>query len=168
MFQGLRQGALIYILDKRKPELTTAQVISVSNPMPRYNATTPMAGIEQVVDISAMTATGQIDYKQLPAMASVANFGTESVVVSDSKEAMTAEVEAMTRASQAVLASVPYHQNIVSKRDEMLLQLNPEAAKAKQQEQEIASLNAKIAGMESMLARMESLLSAQDNKSDKR
>lgn len=163
MFQGLRQGALIYILDKRKPELTTAQVMSVSNPMPRYNAT-PMAGIEQVVDISAMTTTGQVDYKQLQALATLANFGTENVVVSDSREAMTAEVESMTRASQAVLASVAFHQNIIAKKDEMLMVLNPDAAKAKQQEQEIATLNAKIASMENMLSRMESLLSVQETK----
>ena len=162
MFQGLRQGALLYILDKRKQELQIAQVVSVSNPMPRYQAATQpnmLGGIEQVVDVSVMTTSGQTDYKQLPAMLSVANFQNDGVVLTDNREAMTNEIESMCRASQSVLASVPYHQSVVSKRDDMLMQLNPELAKSKQQEAEIANLNAKIASMEGMMSRMEALLS---------
>lgn len=161
MFQGLRQGALLYILDKRKLELEIGQVMSVSNPMPRYNASQPnlIGGIEQVVDVSVMTKNGQTDYKQLPAMSCVANFGNDGVVVADNRDGMTAEIEAMCRASQSVLSSVPFHQSVIAKRDEMLSALNPELAKSKQQEQEIANLNAKIANMECIMSRMEALLS---------
>lgn len=160
MFQGLRQGSILYILDKRKPSLEIAQVMSVSNPMPKIS-TMPsiMGGIEQVVDVSVMTASGQVDYKQLPCMQSVANFGNDGVVLCDNKDSMTAEIEAMCRTSQSVLSSMPFHQSVLAKKEEMLMMLNPEVAKAQQQEKEIASLNAKIASMESMMSRMEALLS---------
>lgn len=167
MFQGLRQGALLYILDKRKLSLEIGQVISVSNSYPRYNASNPQmfGGIEQVVDVSAMTANGQVDYKQLPAMLSVANFGNDGVVLTDTKEAMSAEIESMCRSSQSVLSSVPFHQSVVQAKEGMLLKLNPEQAKQKQQEQEIASLNAKIADMASAMSRMEALLSKTEKQS---
>lgn len=159
MFQGLRQGALLYILDKRKPSLEVGQVVSVSNPIPRYNNTSMLGGIEQVVDVSVMTTNGQVDYKQLPAMMGVANFGNDGVVLCDNRDAMSAEIDSMCRASQAVLSSVPFHKSIVDKREEMMLILNPDQVKAKQQEQEIANLNAKIADMASAMSRMEALLS---------
>lgn len=168
MFQGLRQGALLYVLDKRKPSLEIAQVVTISNPMPKYNATANMYGtFEQVVDISVMTSSGQVDYKQVPALLSVANFGTEGVVLSDNKDAMASEIEAMCRVSQAHLSAVPFHQQVLTKRDEMMMKLNPEAMKAKQQEQEIANLNEKIAKMADVMSRMEAMLAKSEKQTKK-
>lgn len=159
MFQGLRTGSLLYILDKRQAKLTIAQVMSVSNPMPRYNSTANIiGGIEQVVDVSVMTDNGQVDYKQLPAMMSVANFGNDGVVLCDTKECMMSEIESMCRASQAVLSSVPFHQSVVSRKDDMIIQLNPQMAKDKERDEEMNTLRQKVDEQAKMLSRIEQLL----------
>ena len=37
MFQGLRQNSIFYVLDKtNEPTLTIGQVVSVSNPQPKF------------------------------------------------------------------------------------------------------------------------------------
>lgn len=160
MFQGLRSGSLIYVLDKRQAQLTIAQVISISNPMPRYNANQPglLGSIEQVVDISAMTDNGQVDYKQIPAMLSVANFGNDGVVITDSQEAMLAEIESMCRASQAHIAAVPFHQSVLARKEEMIMKLNPEMRKDKEREAEMSNLRQKVDEQAATLERIEKLL----------
>ena len=73
------------------------------------------------------------EYKQLASNLSVANAG--NLIVSDSKDAMSAEVDAMIRNSRSVLDSIPYHEKVMQACDSMLRDLNPQFAKEKQQEE---------------------------------
>ena len=71
----------------------------------------------------------EVDFKQLPANGQIAN--DKNLVVSDNKEAMSAEVDTMLRQSKAILESVDYHERVVKSCEGMLLQLNPQIAKEK-------------------------------------
>ena len=54
MFQGVRQGSVLYILKKgEQPQLSTAQVVSVSNPYPSPKAPNIFGQQNSVVDIQA-------------------------------------------------------------------------------------------------------------------
>ena len=115
MFQSLRQSNIFYILQKgENPELKMGQVVSVSNPQPKYGQYVPGQtygqNMETVVDVSVKVGEETIDFKQLPANLSIANFGANGVVVSESREAMNAEVESMLRISRGGIESVPYHE----------------------------------------------------------
>ena len=108
MFQGLRANSLFYVLDKgENPNLRIGQVVSVSNPQTKYpafnNGFTPQP-METVVDVKVKLNDEEVDFKQLPANGQIAN--DKSLVVSDNKEAMSAEVDAMLRQSKAILESV--------------------------------------------------------------
>ena len=87
MFQGLRQQSLFYILDKGEDlKLNIGQVVSVSNPQPRYNQFTtpqPFGQPEMVVDVKVKVGEDTVEFKQLGANQTIANSG--SVVVSDSR-----------------------------------------------------------------------------------
>lgn len=144
MFSGLRTNSLFYILEKgEKPVLKVGQVSSVSNPSPKYGQypTTPMFGqqMETVVDVSVKVGDETMEFKQLPSNLSIANLG-QNVVVSENKDAMNAEVEAMLRNSRGILESVPYHESIIASCDGILRELNPQLAKEKAQEEKIVSL----------------------------
>lgn len=163
MFQGLRQGSLFYILEKGDtPILKIGQVVSVSQPVPKYNTTfTPgqQFGMETVVDISVKVGDDTVDFKQLPSALSIANFGQNGVVVSESKEAMSAEVEAMLRTSRQIIDGIPYHKRVISSCDNMLRELNPQFAKEKEQEEKIGALEQKMNGMEGTLGDIREMLS---------
>ena len=128
MFSGIRQNSLFYILEKGENlDLKIGQVVSVSNPQPRYNqfGTTPTytAQPEMVVDIKVKVGEDMLDFKQLGANLTIANSG--NVVVSDSKEAMSAEVESLLRNSKQIIESIPYHEKVITICDTMLRELNP-------------------------------------------
>ena len=162
MFQANRQGNLFYILEKGEElRLKIGQVVSVSNPQPKYGSqfSVPAFGqSEMTVDIRVKVDEETLDFKQLSANASIANSG--SVVVSDSKEAMSAEVEGLLRTSKAILDSIPYHEKMLGACDNILRDLNPSFKKEKEQEEKIGALEEKMVGIEGTLNDMMSMLSS--------
>ena len=166
MFQGLRTNSLFYVLDKgENPSLRIGQVVSVSNPQTRYpsfnNGFTPQP-METVVDVRVKLGDEESDFKQLPANGQIAN--DKNLVVSDSKEAMSAEVDAMLRQSKAILESVDYHERVVKSCEGMLLQLNPQIAKDREQTEKISKLEGKVSGVEDKVDKMMGLLEKALNK----
>ena len=142
MFQGLRTNSLFYVLDKgENPSLRIGQVVSVSNPQTRYpsfnNGFTPQP-METVVDVKVKLDDEEVDFKQL----------------SDNKEAMSAEVDTMLRQSKAILESVDYHKKVVDSCEGMLLRLNPQIAKEKEQTEKINKLEGKVSGIEGKVDKM--------------
>lgn len=166
MFQGSRQGNLFYILEKGDElKLKVGQVVSVSNPQPRYGQfNTPTFGTqpEMTVDVRVKVDDETMDFKQLSANASIANSG--NVVVSDSKDAMSAEVEGLLRTSKGILDSVPYHEKVIISCDTILRDLNPSFKKEKEQEEKIGMLEEKMVGIEGTLNNMMGMLSQALNK----
>ena len=162
MFQGLRQNGLFYILEKGEDlKLRVGQVVSVSNPQPKYGQfNTPTFGSqpEMTVDVRVKVDEETMDFKQLNANASIANSG--NVVVSDSKDAMSAEVEGLLRTSKAILESIPYHEKMLVACDNVLRDLNPSFKKEKEQEEKIGALEEKMVGIEGTLNDMMSMLSS--------
>lgn len=161
MFQANRQGNLFYILEKGEElRLKIGQVVSVSNPQPKYGSqfSVPAFGqSEMTVDIRVKVDEETLDFKQLSANASIANSG--SVVVSDSKEAMSAEVESLLRMSRQVLESIPYHEKVLVSCDSILRELNPSFAKEKEQEEKIGALEERMGNIDDKLNKMFDLLS---------
>ena len=156
MFQGLRTNSLFYVLDKgENPNLQIGQVVSVSNPQtkyPTFNNGFTHQPMETVVDVKVKLGDDEVDFKQLPANGQIAN--DKNLVVSDNKEAMSAEVDAMLRQSKAILESVDYHERVVKSCEGMLQQLNPQIAKEKEQTEKINKLEGKVSGIEGKIDKM--------------
>ena len=163
MFSALRQGSSFFILDKTNvPKLKIGSVVSVSQPMPKYNNTYVPGHnyTETVVDVIVKVNEEELKFEKLPSNLSIANFGQSGIVVSESKEAMNGEVESMLRNSKNIIESVPYHQNVLVACDEMMKELNPQFAKEKEQEQKIAMLENRMGGMETTLQDIHKLLNS--------
>lgn len=162
MFSGIRQNALFYILEKGdNMVLKIGQVVSVSNPQPRYNQFTATPNFasqpDMVVDVKVKVGEDVLDFKQLSANLNIANSG--SVVVSDSKEAMSAEVESLLLNSKQIIDSIPYHEKVLAACDTMLRELNPQFAKEKEQEEKIGALEERMGNIDDKLNKMFDLLS---------
>ena len=162
MFQGLRTGGLFYVLEKGDElKLKIGHVVSVSNPQPKYNQMSTIPSYsnqpEMVVDVKVKMGEENVDFKQLNANMNIANSG--NVVVSDSKEAMSAEVEGLLRTSRQIIESVPYHEKVILSCDAMLRELNPQFAKEKEQEEKIGMLEERMSNIDDKLNKMFDLLS---------
>ena len=158
MFSGLRQNGLFYILEKGDElKLKVGQVVSVSNPQPKYGQFGYNAQPEMVVDVKVKIDEETMEFKQLNANASIANSG--SVIVSDNKEAMSAEVEGLLHTSKGILESVSYHEKVLTSCDGILRELNPNFKKEKEQEEKMTMLEDEVIGIKDTLSEMMSMLS---------
>ena len=159
MFSNLRNNSQIYILHKDStPYVEVGQVISVSQPQPRFPVTNFMNPQELVVDVVVRINGNDITLQKLPANLDVADQGSANgaLVITTSREAMNAEVDSLRQKSLSILNSVDYHKKIVQDCEILLQRLNPEFAEQKQQKQEIDILKTQVSeimnGMKELMA----------------
>lgn len=150
MFSNLRPNSQLYILHKdTTPYIEIGQVVSVSQPIPRYQTNNFMSPQELVVDVVVNVNGNNITLQKLPANLDVADQGSinGSLFISTSKESMNNEVSSLKQKSQDIINSVDYHKKIIQDCEVLLQRLNPEFAEQKQQKQEIDTLKNQVAEM---------------------
>lgn len=161
MFSGLRQNSPLYILEKGdKPILKVGQVIDVSKPKSKYG-NLPVYGIaDTVVDVSVKVGDVTMNLEKLPSDQSIAYpMNHPNVTVTDSRDVMNSEIEAMLCTSKGIIESVPYHHSVIESCEVILRDLNPQLAREKEQEEKMNELEEKIKGIKSSLGTIEGLLS---------
>lgn len=161
MFSNLRTNSQIYILHRdTNPYIEIGQVVSVSQPQPRYQQNNFLAPQELVVDVVVNVNGSNITLQKLPANLDVADQGTlnGSLFISTSKDAMNTEVTSMRQKSLDILNSIDYHKKVIQDCEVLLQRLNPEFAEQKQQKQEIDMLKSQMSemmsGMKELMAQL--------------
>lgn len=161
MFSNLRPSSQLYILHKDStPYIEVGQVVSVSQPMPRYQTNNFMAPQELVVDVVVSINGNNVTLQKLPANLDVADQGSTngSLFISTSRESMNTEITSLRQKSQDIINSIDYHKKIVQDCEVLLQRLNPEFAEQKQQKQEIDNLKAQMSemmnGMKELMAQI--------------
>lgn len=162
MFSALRQGAQVYILEKGEtPTLKIGQVVSVGQPKPRYNTTTPNATFglnpELVVDVDVNVNGDDYKFENLSSTATIATYG--KAVISDNRDAMLQEVDNMRNSSQQIIDSLDYHKGVVDACGEMFKQLNPNYAKEQQRDDDISRLKSEMGELKGDVAQILKILS---------
>lgn len=149
MFQGLQQGATLYILYRNEPRVESARVIAVNTHLPQYNPSQPQSMFNgMVTDITLSVGNETIPFVGLPANASVANFADKGVFLSEDKSMLINEVTTMQENSKRIIDSYDTHKDLYDKYTALLNTLIPEKA----QESQIVSLKSEIEELKSMLA----------------
>ena len=163
MFSNLRTNSQIYILHRdANPYIEIGQVISVSQPQPRYQQGSFLAPQELVVDVVVNVNGSNRTLQKLPANLDVADQETinGSLFISTSKDAMNTEVTSMRQKSLDILNSIDYHKKVIQDCEILLQRLNPEFAEQKQQKQEIDMLKSQMSemmsGMKELMAQLKS------------
>ena len=167
MFKSLRPENTFYIFKKnRTPMLSVGRVVKVSNPVPKYNTSfqTSVNGFETVVDVLVNVDGVENEFKQLPSDRSIFDYEGGTVIVSDDKNVINGEIEAMMNASKNIIDNIDYHKAVVEKCNAILIDLNPQIAKEKKQEEKINSLETKMLGIESTLSDVRNILTQLTNK----
>ena len=84
-------------------------------------------------------------------------------MISDSRDAMNAEIMSIKQKSLDIINSVDYHKAMISQYDKLLLDFNPEVAEKQAQQQEIASLKSQIDQMNKNMALLIDQLKGKQN-----
>ena len=159
MFSALRQGSVVYILEKgENPVLKVGQVVSITQP--NYGSNFLMNG--STIDINVKVNNQNMDFKNVPASQSVVNYN--NAVITETKELMSNEVDNMLQSSRSIVDSVAYHNNIITSCESILKELNPRFAKEKERDEDINNLKDKMGGIESKMDKILVLLQKDGNK----
>lgn len=159
MFSALRQGNIVYLLDKSNGlTLKSGQVISNSGANLMY-AATPQTVVNLTVDVAGENK----EFNNIPAMQSSVNYNNGNLVLIDNKELAITEVENIVSSSKHILENTSYYEKMVTDGEEVLKILNPQFAKDKARDKEIADLKDKVGGMENKLDTIIGLLGKSEN-----
>ena len=161
MFSGLRQGTTLYVLDKsEEPKVVTGYVENVSAPHPMYKTYNPAVSfgtnLQTVVDIIVKIGNDKKEFMGVPSGNTIHSYG--DYVLSENKESMIQEVDAMLQNSKAIIDSIDQHKANIDACEKILKQLNPVYAKEQQRDEAIDNISGRMDRMEDVLARLESML----------
>ena len=149
MFSNLNPGNVIYVLDiKNNYNVLTGQVNKVTPIRPKYNPNTIGfmygQGNEMVVDIYATVNGEHKEFREVPSSAVTADFGSDTVVLADSKDAMIGYLNVTYQNSKAVVESREKNEQIMINCQKALDQLNPPPTGDTQRDSAILALQEQI------------------------
>lgn len=153
MFSALRQGAVLYILEKGDtPKLKIGQIEGVTQP--RFN---PQTGFgTTIIDIAAKVDNERKDFVGVPSNASI--HGAGNYVISENREAMISEVNGMLQTSKQIVDNIDYHRSVISACEDILRQLNPDYAKQQERDDAIDSLKQEVGSLKNDMSKILDLL----------
>ena len=157
MFSGLQQGAALYILDKsEQPKVMVGYIERVSpiHPMyPSYNPNVSFgSNLQTAVDIVLKMGSEKKEFVGVPSNASIHSYG--DYVISESREGMIQEVNAMLQNSR----SVEQHKSNIEACEKILKELDPVYSKQQERDEAIDSLTKQVNSIQDVLARLEQKL----------
>lgn len=162
MFSNLSKGSVLYGLDtKEEVKLFTASVERVTLPYPRTMQNTFGQLPEMVVDISVNVNGEKKEFKQVPSNNVIADFGPNTLVLSDSKDSLINYVKSLRQTSKNIIESCSRHEKLIPQYDEVLQELNPEMVN----ESAVKELREQVSSLQTQLSEALSLLKAGNKKS---
>ena len=161
MFSNLSKGSVLYGLDNKEGvKLFTATIDKVSLPYPRNMQNTFGQMPEMVVDITVNMDGERREFKQVPSNNAIADFGPNTVVLSDSKDSLVNYVRSLRQTSRNIIESCSRHQELIPQYDKVLEDLNPELVN----ENAVKELRQQVGSLQSQLAEALALLKGGNNK----
>lgn len=155
MFQSARPNTRAYVFFKgSKPRLEQGYVVNQPLLRPKYTLPTTFGQPQEtVLDLTIKTETGTYNFTGLPSNLEIADtfYNGEAAVVSDSKDAMNAEVLSIKQKSVDAIESVDYHKDIVVACDTIIGQLNPEYAERQERDAELNMLKNTVSDLSGKL-----------------
>jgi len=161
MFSNLSKGSVLYGLDNKEGvKLFTATIDKVSLPYPRNMQNTFGQMPEMVVDITVNMDGERREFKQVPSNNAIADFGPNTVVLSDSKDSLVNYVRSLRQTSRNIIESCSRHQELIPQYDKVLEDLNPELVN----ENAVKELRQQVGSLQNQLAEALALLKGGNSK----
>lgn len=121
---------------------------------PRFN---PASGFgATVVDIAVKIGNEKKDFIGVPGNANVHGYG--NYVITETKEAMVQEVNAMLQTSKSILDNIEYHKHVIDMCEEILKQIDPDYAKQQLRDEEINSIKQEVSSLKQDINKVLDLL----------
>ena len=117
--------------------------------------------MQTVVDIMARIGEEKVTFEGVPSTLTIHSNG--DTVISESREAMISEVDAMLQNSKSIIDSIDKHKSNVVACEKILKELNPVYARESERDQAIDSLTDKVNNMQNEFGSIKEALSKIEN-----
>lgn len=155
MFQSVRPNSRAYIFFKgNNAHLEQGFITNQPIQRPKYQGIQAFGQPQEtVVDLTIKTDTGTYSFNGIPTNLEVADTfcNGEAAVISDNRDAMSAEIMSLKQKSQDVLDNTPYHEGMIKVCDVAIGILNPEYAEKQERDAEFLKLKSQVDGMSNKL-----------------
>lgn len=173
MFKDLKNGFQVSVLDKsgKTPIYKIGNVVSVSAPRMDPSRSlqpgqfpSPMMYSERVLDLT-VECDGKTNTYVVQENGNVASIA--SMTLACTADPILNEVRAIHKTSSDIIASIDRHQEVVSKCEEIMQELNPAFGESKAQNERIDKIEAAISGVENTMSQILQLVQTSTTKTKK-
>lgn len=149
MFSGLSQGSLVYILDKTDTmKFKVGEVVGTT--IPQFSTD----GSGMVMRLSVKTEDNVVEYNNVPSAASVVSYNNGKLIIAETKQSIQSEVETMLHNATHIVEHIDDYKQQITRCEEVLKELNPQYAKDKARDEDIAGLKNEVAGIKGDIAKI--------------
>lgn len=158
MFSSLRQGNLVYVINKQGSLNVSIGQIVETNAMDFNNGYLPVNG-NALVNITVNIEGAERKFGNLPGGQTTATYDNGMTIITDNRDVAITEVHNIVKQSELRLANKDYDEKIIESGKIALAKLNPQYAEDKKREEEMANINKRIDDMNIKFDKLISALS---------
>lgn len=156
MFSALNQGSLVYILDKTDGvKFKIGEIVGTTVPQFAVN------GSGMVMKLSVKINGNVAEYNNVPSAATIVSYDNGKFIIAETKQIIQSEVESTLHNANYIIEHIEDYKSQITQCENVLKELNPQYAKDKARDEEIANIKSEVAGMKSNI---DKILAAVTNK----
>lgn len=150
MFSALNQNSHIYILDKTDGvKFKIGEIVGTSIPIYATDGSNQM-----IMNIKVRVDGNVIDYNNVPSNNSIVTYNNGKIIICETKQGLQSEVESTLQHANYIIEHVEDYKTQVTDCETVLKELNPQYAKDKARDEEIADIKSEVAGIKDDISKI--------------
>lgn len=159
MFSALNQNSHVYILDKTDGvKFKIGEIVGTTVPQFATDGTNQM-----LMNIKVKVDGSITDYNNIPANNTIVSYNGGKLVICETKQSIQSEVEATLQHANYVVEHIEDYKAQITDCEEVLKDLNPQYAKDKARDEEIAGIKNQVAGMQTDISKILAIVTSKSN-----
>lgn len=156
MFSALNQGSLVYILDKTDGvKFKIGEIVGTTVPQFAIDSS------GMVMKLSVKINGNVAEYNNVPSAATIVSYNNGKFIIAETKQSIQSEVESTLHNANYIIEHIEDYKSQITQCEDVLKELNPQYAKDKARDEEIANIKSEVAGMKTNI---DKILAAVTNK----
>ena len=156
MFSALNQGSLVYILDKTDGvKFKIGEIVGTT--VPQF----AVDGSGMVMKLSIKINGNVAEYNKVPSAATIVSNNNDKFIIAETNQRFQSEVESTLHNANYIIEHIEDYKSQITQCEDVLKELNPQYAKDKARDEEIANIKSEVAGMKTNI---DKILAAVTNK----
>ena len=156
MFSALNQGSLVYILDKTDGvKFKIGEIVGTT--VPQF----AVDGSGMVMKLSIKINGNVAEYNNVPSAATIVSYNNGKFIIAETKQSIQSEVESTLHNANYIIEHIEDYKSQITQCENVLKELNPQYAKDKARDEEIANIKSEVAGIKTNI---DKILAAVTNK----